>query len=202
MYIGRLLPNLKNKKVADVGCKGDIMKGKVNKEGGEWVGFDLDPSHENVKKWNIEKESKEGGNFSLVLMLDVVEHLGNPWIGMKNISESMSEGGYLIMTTPNPLWSRSRFHALAKGVPSCFDEGDLKDNHHVFTPWPHIVRKLLKDSELSLKRYETLDGKSKVPRDPHSLWYFVRVSFATTRIILEKYDKSSCGMSYGMIAKK
>jgi hypothetical protein len=198
----KIVPNSKNKKVADVGCKNDRLKEKVENIGGEWYGFDLHPKRESVRKWNIEKGNKRKENFGLVLMLDVIEHLGNPWMGVKNISASMCENGYLVMTTPNPMWSRSRFHALAKGYPSCFDEGDLRDNHHVFTPWPHIVEKMLNDFRLDVEKYVTLDGKSKIPKDPSSPWYLVRATFAMTRVLMEKYDKSSCGMSYGILAKK
>jgi len=190
-----------SKRVADVGCKNDKMKRVVNEFNMDWVGFDRNPENGVVKKCDIEM-SKLGGKFDIVMMLDVVEHLNNPWIGMSNISKSIKRGGYLVLTTPNPLWSRSRFHALVKGVPSCFTKSDLKLNHHVFTPWPHIIKKLLTDNEMEIKKYVTIDGKSNIPKDPSGLWYLARVSFAISRMALEYYDKKSCGMSYGLIAQK
>jgi len=187
--------------VADVGCRNKKMESEVNSAGMRWYGFDKSPEKEGIERVNIEKEGL-GRKFDAIMMLDVVEHLRNPGTGIENVANSIRSGGYLLITTPNPLWSRSRFHALAKGVPSCFTKSDLEKNGHVFTAWPHIMGKMINENEMEVKKYITLDGKSSIPRDPKSFWYLVRISFAAARIVLERIDKKSCGMSYGILCKK
>jgi hypothetical protein len=198
-----LLPQTQVKTVADIGAGNGRLRQDVSDGGGDWHGYDLIPVTENVSKWNIEQPA--GPTFprpSLVLMLDVLEHLCNPWEALKNISEFLLPGGHLILTTPNPLWSRSRMSALINGTPCCFTKSDLDLNHHVFTPWPHVVERLLSDCGLAVISYDTLDGVTQWPRGPVNLRYPVRLAFALANKWIESRDPTACGMSYGIVARK
>jgi len=92
--------------------------------------------------------------------------------------------------------------ALANGTPACFTQSDLDLNHHVFTPWPHIVERLLADCGLTVIRYDTLDGRTQWPRGPITLRYPVRFGLACVNKWIESRDRSACGMSYGIVARK
>jgi hypothetical protein len=198
-----LLPQSTNKIVADIGAGDARLRTTITDAGGEWWGYDLKPATDIVRKWDIEQPADP--TFlkpAVVLMLDVLEHLCNPWYALKNISDHLLAGGHLIMTTPNPLWSRSRMSALANGTPACFTQSDLDLNHHVFTPWPHIVERLLADCGLTAIRYDTLDGQTHWPCGPITFRYPLRVGFAFVNKWIESHDRSACGMSYGIVARK
>ncbi len=50
----------------------------------------------------------------------------------------MKPDGTLVMTMPNPHWSRSRIHHALHGTLANFTQHDLDWNHHVFTPLRHV----------------------------------------------------------------
>lgn len=201
--LAELLPACSNRQVADVGCTGISMRQPTLTYGGNWFGFDVAPKHELVEQWNIDAPFEgESDSFGVVLLLDVIEHLKNPWRGIRHIAEICAEGSFLVMTTPNPRWSRSRLNALRTGYPACFTQSDLNLNHHVFTPWPHIIAQLLVDNGFVVKRYVTLDGKQEWPDKPFNLRYPLRSAIAAVNMLIERLDATACGMSYGIIAKK
>lgn len=189
--------------VSDIGAGNGEMRGLVEAKGGQWQGFDLFPKLPEIHSWNLDqpafKECKPAG---IVLLLDVLEHLNNPWLGMQHLAEALLPGGFLILSVPNPRWSRSRYFALSRGNLACFTEADLRLNHHVFTPWPHIVEQLLHETGFQIEKYVTLDGSTHWPRSPYNFRYPLRCAFALLNMALEKRDPTACGMSYGIIARK
>ena len=92
--------------------------------------------------------------------------------------------------------------ALRSGVPICFQQSDLDLNRHVFTPWPHIVERLLAESGFGMDRCETLDGPTRWPEWRWDLRYPVRVGVALVNRWMEFRDPWAHGMSYGVVAVK
>jgi SAM-dependent methyltransferase len=138
---------------------------------------------------------------NLVLLLDVIEHLVNPGLALANIAQVLPPNGQLVITTPNPRWSRSRLWALLHGTLSCFTQQDLDSNGHVFPVWPHILEKMLHDSGFEIVEYVTLDGRTAWPRGPFSVRYPLRCLVTLAMMAIEKSDRSACGMSYGIVAR-
>ena len=130
----------------------------------------------------------------------MIEHLANPGIALDHIAATMAPGAALLITTPNPRWSRSRLWALQSGYPACFTQGDLDSNGHVFPVWPHILERMLTDRGFEIAEYVTLDGATTWPGTPYSLRYPVRCAVAATMMVLERRDPTACGMSYGVVA--
>jgi len=197
-----LASSLPSRTVLDIGAGDGRMK-KIESLGLAWHGFDLNPSSPDISRWDLtdacpEKEPPAGA----ALLLDVLEHCTNPGIALKNIAATLQIDGRLILTMPNPRWSRSRVDALLSGYPTCFTQGDLDANHHVFTPWPHILQKMLGDAGFEIDNYVTLDGKTRVFDRPVSLSYPLRCLFSLGLIAIERLDPSACGMSYGLIARR
>jgi SAM-dependent methyltransferase len=198
-----LLPLSPSPIVNDIGAGAGEMHSLTQKVGGKWQGFDLLPKSPEIKRWNLDQPAPaECQSAGIILMLDVLEHLGNPWLSIQHLADTLLPGGFFILTVPNPRWSRSRLYALAKGYPACFTQSDLDINHHVFTPWPHIVEKLLNDTGFSIESYVTLDGSTGWPDRPYNLRYPLRCSFALLNMTIERYDPTACGMSYGILARK
>jgi SAM-dependent methyltransferase len=189
--------------VSDIGAGDGRMRQAAERLGLPWQGFDLFPQSADILRWDLDDAAPATAQPpGLVLMLDVLEHLRNPWRGLAHVSQHLLPGGFLILTMPNPRWSRSRFVALARGWPACFTDSDLELNHHVFTPWQHIVERLLRDTGFRVCQYVTLDGSTSWPGRPYNLRYPVRVAFAALNKLVERRDASACGMSYGLVAEK
>jgi len=198
-----LLPVAPSRIVSDIGAGDGKMHSLTEAVGGHWQGFDLAPQLPEVHSWNLDYPAPtKSQSAGIIVMLDVLEHLSNPWLGIQHLGETLLPEGFLILTVPNPRWSRSRLYALAQGYPACFTQSDLDVNHHVFTPWPHVVEKLLNDTGFGIESYVTLDGSTGWPGGPYNLRYPLRCAVALLNMAIEKRDSSACGMSYGIVAQK
>ena len=195
-----LMPSLPSQVVFDIGA-GDGQMQRIESLGLTWHGFDLDP-RPGSSRWDLNEPCPEDLAPGAAMLLDVIEHCVNPGLALKNIATVLLPGAPLIVTVPNPRWSRSRTDALLRGYPACFTQADLDLNHHVFTPWPHILGKMLRDSGFVIDNYVTLDGKTSFLERPMSITYPIRCLFSLTHIAIEALDPSACGMSYGLIARK
>jgi hypothetical protein len=190
--------------VFDIGAGDGLMRKWVEALGLEWNGFDLMPHSHSVDHWNLDDPMyAPDARPSVVLLLDVLEHLGNPAVGLRHIAELMDVGGTLILTAPNPRWSKSRLHALLTGYPACFTRGgDLDGNGHVFTMWPHIVQAMLREAGFTVTDYVTLDGRTRWPefcrwiRAPHVL------AIRAICMLIERFDPTASGMSYAFVATR
>ncbi|MGZ3757428.1 MAG: class I SAM-dependent methyltransferase [Mucilaginibacter sp.] len=188
----------------DVGARDNILKKYITSTAVNYRAFDLEPLDASAEEWNIEQPFPYKHTApEIVTMLEIVEHLNNPWLCLKNIAQTMKPGGYLILTTPNPAWSSSRLELLKSGYLSCFRKSDLDLNHHIFTPWPHIINKLLTDSGFEIIEYSTIDGQTKLfDKNLMGLALPFRLISRAVKKIIELRDRTSCGMSYGIIAKR
>lgn len=201
--LASLIDRAPSRHVADIGAGEGAMREPVERRGGVWQGFDLAPAAPGVVRWDLDEPAPDAAvRPGIVLLLEVVEHLRNPWHAMQNVGDLLAPGGYLVLTTPNPRWSRSRMHTLAHGVPACFTEDDMRVNHHVFTPWPHVMAKLIGDVGLRIEEYVTIDGRTHWPGPPYSLRYPIRAALAFANKIVERRDPTACGMTYGIVARK
>jgi SAM-dependent methyltransferase len=206
-YAGRLLREAGKAKTAgvvfDIGAGDRDMKPIAEAAGLTWYGFDVDPSSPAVRKWDlVDPCPVQDTKADVVLLLDVVEHLFNPGIAMAHVAEVLKPDGMLIMTMPNPHWSRSRVHHVLYGTLASFTQGDLDHNHHVFPPLRHVMERLLSDSNLAVESYVTLDGNEiGWPKARLSLSYPLLCAEALGRRLLERVDSSACGMSYALVAR-
>lgn len=187
----------------DIGSRDNILKKHLTIPV-NYRGFDLHPECPETEKWNIEEPFPyRYRSPHVVAFLEVIEHLKNPAICLENIGKLLRPGGYFVLTTPNPQWSTSRLSLLTTGTLTCFTQSDLDVNHHVFTPWIHVVEKLLKDVGFEIQEYVTLDGKTKiVDENLRGGNIFKKLIARAVKKWIEHRDPASCGMSYGIIAKK
>ena len=188
------------KTIFDVGAGDGIMKRPLEAAGFKWTGFDL-AARDGVSRWDLGDPCPvQGIAPDLVLWLDVIEHLANPGIALDHIVATMAPGATLLITTPNPRWSRSRLWTLHSGYLACFTQADLDLNGHVFPVWPHVLERMLTGRGLEIVEYVTLDGATTWPAAPYSLRYPIRCAVAAIMMVLESVDPTACGMSYGVVA--
>jgi SAM-dependent methyltransferase len=202
LSIHRVQADLPSSILYDIGAGDGRLRHGIESAGMRWLGFDLTPSGPAITRWDLTtKCPADAPRPGAALLLDVIEHLVNPGIALANIFDALAPDGRLVLTTPNPRWSRSRIHTLLTGYPGCFNPSDLYANHHVFPAWPHILMQMLHEVGFAIDEYVTLDGKTVWPSHPLSFRYPLRCLHATANILIECLDGSACGMSYGLIAR-
>ena len=183
--------------VFDIGAGAFPMRDVIEAAGYGLRGFDLVPRHAEISRWDVTEPFASPERADIVLLMDVIEHTFNPGLALANIRAVLKPGGTLVMTMPNPRWSRARTLHLFTGYIAAFTEHDLVVNHHVFPTWPHVIAKMCDDAGLSLESYATLDGKEG---EGFSLSPFRWVELGVRKLI-ESFDKTACGMSYVLVLR-
>jgi len=187
-----------NNIISDIGAGFGHMKDKIESLNAFWQPFDYIKKMDDTIIWNLNNESpKNVKKAGVVVFLEVLEHLDNPFLGIQNIANHIKKDGYLILTTPNPQSSKNRINLMLKGVLYAFQKKHLDENH-VFTPWEHIVRFFLEKNGFEILEYAIVDT-SYQNRKLASVKDVVK--FYIEKWIEFKYEKSK-GMSYGIVAKK
>ncbi|MFT4303337.1 MAG: class I SAM-dependent methyltransferase [Candidatus Woesearchaeota archaeon] len=117
-----IIKKCKNKKVLHIGAcdspyhikkakNGELLHQKLNNSTKELVGIDFDKkSIKELKKFNINNIffsditkplNLKDSNFDIIIFGDVLEHLSNPGLALKNLSSIMKKTTRLIITVPN-----------------------------------------------------------------------------------------------------
>ena len=72
-----------------------------------------------------------GGQFDVVVAMEVLEHLENPLQFLRNLRALCKDGGYILLTTPNTVDAASYLRYIQAGRFMCFDEAKV-------SAWGHI----------------------------------------------------------------
>jgi SAM-dependent methyltransferase len=77
------------------------------------------------------------GLFDVVLAVEVIEHLENPWHFIRESVRVLADNGTLIVTTPNVASLHSRLNYMANGILPYFREDSFVGCYHVtpIFPW-------------------------------------------------------------------
>lgn len=196
--IDKYFGQVPNHFISDIGAGYGHMQQKIEAVGGVWQPFDYVKKMDFSIIWDLNNSApKNISKAGTVVFLEVLEHLGNPLLGIQNIANHMEKGGILILTTPNPQSSKNRLNLLLKGTLYAFQEKHLEE-HHVFTPWEHIVRYFLESSGFDILEYAIVDTSYQ----NHKVTSFKDgLKFYLEKLIELKNDKAK-GMSYGIVAIK
>jgi SAM-dependent methyltransferase len=193
-YNGQMPNNI----VSDIGAGYGHMQQKVEAIGGIWQPFDYVKKMDYSIIWDLNNPAPSNvSKAGLVIFLEVLEHLANPLLGIQNIANHIEKGGILILTTPNPQSSKNRLNLLLKGTLYAFQEKHLEE-HHVFTPWAHVVRHFLENTGFQILEYAIVDTayqNRKVTSVKDALKFYLE------KLIESRNDKCK-GMSYGIVAIK
>jgi hypothetical protein len=80
---------------------------------------------------------------------------------------------------------------------------DMEVNHHVFTPWKHVVLRMLPDNGLTFASANPIGVRTTLWSPPFWGWKMpLRVAYRAIKIGIERADASSIGALYGAVAKK
>ena len=184
--------------VSDIGSGFGHMQNKIKSLGATWQPFDYVRKIDKAIIWDLNKPCPiEAKNAGTVIFLEVLEHLGNPQLGLQNITKHIEVGGILILSTPNPSSSQNTVNLFLKGRLFSFQEKHLVE-HHVFTPWEHIVRFFLEECGFEILEYASIDISNSQNRNSNLKDIFKR----KMETIIEKRNPKAIGMSYGIVARK
>jgi SAM-dependent methyltransferase len=106
-------------RMGDVGCGWGFGSDLLACSGAEVLAFDLNPqvvdyARERIDKPNVSFATHDilsgplpGGNYDLICMFEVIEHLEDPDKGLKHLHASLARGGLVVLSTPNGLVRRT-----------------------------------------------------------------------------------------------
>jgi 2-polyprenyl-3-methyl-5-hydroxy-6-metoxy-1,4-benzoquinol methylase len=127
------------KRILDVGCGVGATLNWLKRRwpAAETVGVDgyapiLPELEKNVDQaliLDLEKPLPELGKFDLVMALDVLEHLSDPWTVAKQLSGLIEPGGALLVSVPNVANRRVLVPLLLRGEFKYTDAGVLDRTH-------------------------------------------------------------------------
>jgi 2-polyprenyl-3-methyl-5-hydroxy-6-metoxy-1,4-benzoquinol methylase len=110
------LPLPENPKILDIGCGNGLFFDRLSSLGGTVEGLESDCTllpHDSVYRHQIhigpfDRTFAPNKKYSLVLMLDVLEHLENPEESLQKAVELLEPSGLLVLTVPafRCLWTR------------------------------------------------------------------------------------------------
>ena len=187
-----------NRIVSDIGAGFGHMKKHVVAIKATYQAFDYVKKIEEATIWNLNNSAPQNiKKPGIVILLEVLEHLDNPLLGIQNIAEHIEKNGILILTTPNPQSSKNTLSLFLRGALYAFQEKHLVENH-VFTPWKHVVYEFLERSGFEVIEYAIVDIQYKNNKgETFKDWLKAKLeSFIEYRNPLAK------GMSYGIVARK
>lgn len=129
-------------RVADVGCGQGAFASRMADNGYAVVGLDVVPADEQaasdfdylaVDLFDPAARARfvelHGGSFDAVVLLEVVEHVRNPWETLAFCRSLLRPGGLLLLSTPNVTSFYSRFRFLTGGRLHQFEVTDLSYGH-------------------------------------------------------------------------
>lgn len=120
------------------------------------------------KKFNVDLNSAFSGNFTpggydLVMAVEIVEHLENPWNFLREIRKLLRDGGALVLSTPNVDSTLDRLTYLIAGHPVYFGERGYTDSGGHITQIPDwLFRKIAQSSG-----YSRVELNGAVDTSPH-----------------------------------
>lgn len=128
-----ILENEPRAKLLELGAGGGSLAKRVKDKGFEVMAQDIDEGRFQHKH---EIEFRQGdlnqglpfgdGSFDYVVMLEVIEHLQNPYFVLREINRVLKTEGILLLSTPNILNLKSRFRFLFEGTYDYFREPPLE----------------------------------------------------------------------------
>jgi SAM-dependent methyltransferase len=197
-------------KVLDLGC-GDGDYSRRLKD----LGFEVIASGVNEKRFRYKEEIDfkycditqrlpfPDDCFDYVLLMEVIEHLRNPYAVIPEIRRIIKKNGFLIISTPNILNLKSRFRFLFEGAYEYFREPPLDQvknpkevifNLHLF---PYRYQEL---EYLLSACWFSISGIFSSVYEGYGLWFLLPV-IKFQAWSKQKRSKKKGGIDYGRINK-
>jgi hypothetical protein len=201
LKLSEVVNKLPNKVVSDIGSGFGWFKPIANKFNLQWQPFDYVKKIEESTIWDLNDPAPIAiQNPGFIVFLEVLEHLSNPELGIRNISNHIESGGYMVLTTPNPFSAESKFTLLFKNNLYAFQPKHIIE-HHVYVPLPHIVQFHLENNGFEVLETATL-GKLFLPKFRIQFNYLKEIVHYSFLQLLVLFDQESKGHTQAFFIKK
>ncbi|MEN8170418.1 MAG: class I SAM-dependent methyltransferase [Pseudomonadota bacterium] len=183
-----------SEKVLEVGCGSGATLNYLKEQGlSKWcAGIELSagPALEakkhidvalqgNIEHMNLPFDDCE---FDVILCLDVLEHLVDPWAVIHKLDKLLKPGGVIIASIPNVRYYKVSTGLLFKGIWDYKDEGILDRTHLRFFTYK-TAKSLMECSNLVVDKTVCLGMQKGGPRYRTNLLSFKRL----THLLTEQY---------------
>ncbi len=201
LKLSEVVNKLPRKVVSDIGSGFGWFKPVIEKYNLEWQPFDYVKKIEESTIWDLNNPVPEGMKSpGFVVFLEVLEHLSNPELGIRNISNHVEKGTYMVLSTPNPLSAQSKVNLILNNSLYAFQEKHLVEQH-VFVPLPHVVKYHLENNGFEVLEFATI-GTFSFPKFSFSLEFFKSVIHYTMVKTLVCFRPESDGHTHAFFAVK
>jgi len=132
-------------RIADIGAGPAPIKDALERKGYRYWGFDLAPEREDIVQWDVLSPPPEFlvlHSFQCVVMMECLEHLFDLPGALENAKSLLCDEGLLLITVPNPMWSRGRISHVLRGWHTYFGP-DFLGIHHVANWQPWVLEHVL-----------------------------------------------------------
>ncbi len=159
-----IINRCKGKKVLDVGCigqdagvaSGNWLHDQLKAVSSQLTGLDI--VQEKIKKFrllgydmiDIQELEQRGDKYDVIVMADVIEHIGNPEEFLKYYSTWLTNGGSIIITTPNANRAINFVSIIVYGNYSVNDE-------HTCWFCPRTLHEVISRAGLNVQEFYWLD---------------------------------------------
>ncbi|GIL18214.1 MAG: hypothetical protein BroJett040_19650 [Oligoflexia bacterium] len=184
-----LLPK-KIENILDVGCGAGVTSGLLLKQGAAKRAVGIEYFQEEadqaakvlskvyVRDLNLPKLEIDEDPFDVVLVLDVLEHLVDPWTAAASIANYVKPGGSVIVSVPN-VKHYSVFFPLLFTNDWLYQEGGVLDATHLRFFTEKTIKKLLEGCGLKVDRIYYV-GEEPLSKK----WFFNLLTFNLFRNLL------------------
>jgi SAM-dependent methyltransferase len=153
----------------------------LNKVGFNVTSVDLHPDHFGIQDMNCSYADLnsqlefDDQRFDVVLAIEVIEHLENPWFFLRESIRCLKPSGELIFTTPNVETLASRIDFMIRGELTYFKESSFSGCYHVTPIYSWSVERCCRTTTGSIEEveYSRVDWPSKndVPKHDNGLGF-------------------------------
>lgn len=163
----RIISNLDikcNGKVLDAAAGQGFLSKKLFELGFEVYPVDINPLQFFFNKLKCEKVDLnrelpfKNNFFDLIVSVESIEHLENPWDFIKELYRVLKPGGRLILTTPNITNIFSRLLFLISGRFILFSKKTVKNKYHIMPLPKWLIEGILENKNFLIEKITCSKG--------------------------------------------